>query len=131
MTEGLEVFVQEVIAAMTTSPWSRLDGAPSSTSSAGSLGHSRTASSLSAASWYSRGGSSRGIRALIATGSLAGKESSEASSRPPWMASSCEWPANSPRTTRWAVASGIRSCGRFGPATEGTTVLRSSSTIWL
>ena len=38
MTEGLDVLVQEVIAAMTTWPWSRVAGPPGSSTSTGRWG---------------------------------------------------------------------------------------------
>src|SRR5580658_476922 len=78
MTEGFDVFVQEVIAAITTDPWSTAVAVPSSS--------------------------------VI------------------WTGPDARVPARASRNAVLASASAIRSCGRRGPAIEGTTVDRSRVT---
>src|SRR4051794_34709030 len=82
MTDGLEVFVHDVIAAMTTWPWSSVKVSPSSVTSTCVLARVATLE------WScTRAGSGRGSRApspLTGSpddgGSLAGKDSDEPSS---------------------------------------------------
>ena len=124
ITDGFEVFVQDVMAAMTTCPWSIRVSLPASLTVTGLLGHCSGSSSTGSV----RGGSFPAIRRLIAIGSLAGNDSADASSSPPSTASSTDAPVNSARNVCWATRNGIRSWGRFGPAIEDSTVARSSST---
>ena len=63
-----------------------------------------------------------------AGGSLAGKLSSLSSSCDP---SSVTYPLSSSRNALCAFDSATRSCGRLGPAIDGTTVPRSSATVSL
>ena len=121
------MLVHDVIAAMTTCPWSMLAVLPSSNvTGTGSVGHSWA----SAQTWVG-GGTSRGMLGLIEIGSLAGNDPAEASSSPPCTGVACGWPASRHRNVCWAAASAIRSWGRFGPAIDGSTVARSSSIRWL
>ena len=127
ITEGLDVLVHDVIAAMTTCPWSMFAVLPSSNvTGTGSVGHSWA----SAQTWVG-GGTSRGTLGLIEIGSLAGNDPADASSSPPCTGSGCGSPASRHRKVCWAAASAIRSWGRFGPAIDGSTVARSSSIVWL
>src|SRR5690625_3988657 len=73
MTDGLDVLVHEVIAAITTSPWSNSAGESPTMIWAGSEGQD-----VGGAIANVRGGSSRSVRALTAIGSLAGKDREEA-----------------------------------------------------
>ncbi len=84
ITDGLEVLVHEVIAAMTTSPWSRIAGVSLMTTSTGSDGQPSWALAVSCSRESRRGGASRRWSEGVSdTGSLAGKESADASSTPP------------------------------------------------
>ena len=99
ITEGLDVFVQDVMAAMATAPC--------------------------------RSPSSRGTATGSRTGaSLAGKDSRLASSTAsPGPAPDGDRSASISASALWkrlrALASGTRSCGRRGPASDGSTVERS------
>src|SRR3954451_12853329 len=77
ITQGFDVFVQDVIAAMTTAPWSRSNDAPSTVTGVGLVGRpplGRTgACGLSSASWP----------VVTETGSLAGNDSADPSSSDP------------------------------------------------
>ena len=127
ITEGLDVLVHDVIAAMTTCPWSTFAVLPSSNvTGTGSLGQS-----WSCAQTWVGGGTSRRTLGLIEIGSLAGNDPADASSSPPCTGPGCGSPASRHRKVCWAAASGIRSWGRFGPAIDGSTVARSSSIVWL
>ena len=64
-----------------------------------------------------------------AIGTLAGKDSADASSSPMSSAGTLEPSFRIVPTTLRALDSGMRSCGRFGPARLGSTVERSSSTV--
>src|SRR5699024_12664315 len=126
MTDGLEVLVQEVIAAMTTEPLSIVHWLPSA---------KRMCAGVRDHSWsppQSQGGlgSSPAWAWPTATGSLAGNDSAEASSRPA-TATASAWlsPASRADTACGAMRNGTRSCGRLGPAIDGSTVLKSSSTV--
>src|SRR5690625_1034473 len=103
MTEGLEVLVQEVIAAITTAPWSTSVLVPS-------------------ARVTSTGLCGRSPLALCAGEAEAGKDSSTDSST-----TSSTYSRTSSRQVCWARESAMRSCGRLGPAIDGTTSARSSS----
>src|SRR5690348_7128400 len=102
MTDGLEVFVQDVMAAITTEPWSTVVCVPSSSVT-------RT-----------------GDEAL---GSGVFEKGSEAGNVPAMPLSRLGSDTNAPSASRndvFASASATRSCGRLGPASDGTTVDRSS-----
>ena len=129
ITDGLEVLVQLVMAAITTWPWSRSKRAPSSSWTGTrlwaaadpcgvGLGTSRPALVVVAVLDHSGHG---------AGGSLAGNDSAEASSGPSswigWVMS-----ARAARKLRRASVRATRSWGRRGPGL-GTTVPRSSSTV--
>ena len=121
MTEGFEVFVHEVIAAIVTAPWSSVNSLPSTVTS---IGFEAARGACERWRWSMRcaDSSSSGVKP---TGSEAGKVPSTAASTPEWSVD-----VYSPRTVSKAVCafvSSMRSCGRLGPAMEGTTVLRSSS----
>src|SRR5919202_393070 len=80
ITEGLEVFVHDVIAAMTTCPWSSANVSPSRVTDTASDGRSATA----APAPWATAGSGCGSRApspltgsVVEGGSLAGKDSDE------------------------------------------------------
>jgi hypothetical protein len=104
ITSGLEVLVHEVIAAITTSPWSRVKRAPS---------YSTTVPlSAGAASSGSAGPPSSTISPTVPA--TAGADLPKVFSR------SCSHCAFIP-------LSSTRSWGRFGPARAGSTVDMSSS----
>src|SRR5579875_2301036 len=88
ITDGLDVLVQLVMAAMTTWPWSRSKVVPSSS--------------------------------VTGTGELGG--ASAALSPPRTLATAVRYPSR-------AWSSGTRSWGRAGPASDGTTVDRSSVSV--
>ena len=128
ITEGLEVLVQLVIAAITTRPWSSSTVVPSSSvtsiSSPLPLPIVATGPPLTAGRGLPRSSS-----CSSAGGSEAGKDSSFASSRPLPIRSAASGSNSSiaSRKASLACASGTRSWGRFGPAMLGTTSPRSSS----
>ena len=132
ITVGLEVFVHEVIAAIATDPV-RMDPrtAPIRRPIAG-YGSSAIESGSGAAESAS---CSRSPPRAYEGGSLAGNESADATSTTPSIGPGP--PAHrpvrqvrsgsSPRKSSLSASSGTRSCGRRGPATDGTTDARSSS----
>src|SRR6202050_940644 len=101
MTEGLEVFVQEVMAALTTEPWSTEVRVPSSS-----------------VTWT-------GCDALVPSPAATGSEAGNLPSRPLSRVASSTYIGRAARKAVWASASAIRSFGRVGPAIDGTTVDRS------
>src|SRR5215470_6595936 len=103
ITNGLDVFVQEVIAAITTDPWSTLVWVPSS----------------SVTGTGEDGRSSRPPE----TGSEAGNVPARPLSRP----GICTYEPSASRNACLDSVNATRSCGRLGPARDGTTVERSSS----
>src|SRR5215472_647186 len=105
MTDGLDVLVQEVMAAITTEPWSTVVFVPSS--------------SVTLAGADARPPKS------AATGSDAGKVAATPLSK----LDACTYEPSASRNEFFASASATRSCGRFGPASDGTTVDKSSSTF--
>src|SRR6266542_2581579 len=107
ITDGLDVLVQEVIAAMTTPPWSSSKVVPSAR--------------VTGVSCWARPGPL--ARALDAGASEAGKLSTISSSSAP---SALTYPGRVARKAALASLSDTRSCGRRGPAIDGTTVDRSS-----
>src|ERR1017187_440386 len=94
MTEGLDVLVQEVIAAITTLPWSTEVWVPSSS--------------------VTRAGRDALVRSPEATGSEAGNVPSRSFSR----RDSEPWFGGPARKADLASAGAIRSCGRLGPAID-------------
>lgn len=120
--------VHDVIAAITTDPWSIVAVTPSSkVTGVGSEGHSSPPPEL-----HDPVGWSTTWSPLTATGSLAGNDSADASSRPtgPVLTDGPDAFANRHRTSCCADSNEIRSCGLVGPAIEGSIVARSSSTVW-
>ena len=130
ITEGLEVLVQLVIAAITTRPWSSSKLVPSSRVT--STGSPLPPSIAAATAPLSAGrGLPRSSSCSSAGGSEAGKDSSLASSTPLPICSAASG-SNSriaSRNASLASASGTRSWGRFGPAMLGSTSPRSSSRV--
>ena len=102
ITDGFDVLVQLVTDAIATAPWKSSNSLPFE-------------STTWCRAWPS---------ALYAGASDAGNDSSSASSTP---ASSGTYAGRSRSNCCLARDSSIRSCGRFGPAIDGTTVDRSSS----
>ena len=105
ITDGLDVFVQEVIAAITTEPCFTMS--PST-----DIG-------------------------VSAPGSVVASVSTSTSTFPPSSSnlptslgrgSGSTWSRKAARNDAQTSARGTRSCGRFGPATEGSIAARSSST---
>ena len=126
ITDGFDVFVQLVIAAITTCPWSsvglgavgerdlRLDrrrGRPPA----------RRRCPTPAPRERAVAGARRG-----AGGSEAGNDSATASSH---ASLSGRKPSSAIRNDALDSVSDTRSCGRFGPASDGTTSPRSSSSV--
>ena len=137
MTDGLEVFVHDVIAAMTTWPLSRRVSVPSTTT--GTLLSTCPASRAAAiASAWSASVACSGGRtprpAVYAGGSEAGNDSASNSIVSPSAASPSSPSAgmkscSAIRNAACASLSATRSCGRFGPASDGTTSPRSSAIV--
>ena len=119
ITLGLEVLVQEVIAAITTSPWSRSNSSPLAIA---------TGEGLEIRSGMpSRVDTCSGLRSAVCPPGVGASEAGK-DSRPASLALEDTSPVHFGRTSRrpfWARVSGTRSCGRVGPASEGTTVDRS------
>src|SRR6516162_4832763 len=113
MTEGFDVLVHDVIAAITTEPWSS--------------SKSPTCTRLCAASATATGAADSSTAPSPVGGSLAGNESAISLSYDPFGYSTPNVPSVSTNALL-AVASGTRSCGRRGPAIDGSTDERSSST---
>src|SRR4029077_9700050 len=116
ITEGLEVFVQDVIAAITTEPCSSAYSSPSTS----------TRFFSSVAVWVGAG-SLPSLTPSPVGGALAGNESATSLSYVPFVYSTPKVSSESMNAS-FAFASGTRSCGRRGPAREGSTSSRSSST---
>ena len=130
ITLGFDVFVQDVIAAMTTWPWSRNVSVPSAivTGVASSSSVAVTTSSPGVSTSSLVGLVACPLESPLAGGSDAGKDSSRASS---WL--SCSdgtlWPSSLDDLVARCSSSEMRSCGRLGPASDGTTSPRSSSSV--
>src|ERR1700733_2337631 len=112
MTDGLDVFVHDVIAAITTDPWSTDVVVPSSS----------VTSTGADARTLAFAGCSAGSRVTTpffsgVNGSDAGNVSAISSSR----LSSWTYAPRACRNESLASVSATRSCGRFGPASDGTT----------
>ena len=124
ITDGFDVFVQLVIAAITTWPWSSVGlGAVRERdrrrrSTCGRRPGRRRCPSPPA-------GARRASRARRG-GSEAGKDSSTGSSSP---SGSGRKPSSAIRNDAFDSVSATRSCGRLGPASDGTTSPRSSSSV--
>ena len=130
ITDGFEVFVQLVIAAITTEPWPSSNSLPSSVLTTACAG-SASATAVGAPACGS-GSPSASMLEPGAGGSLAGNDSHDASSGVPFaglplplaiISLSAAWYDSA------ASVSATRSCGRFGPARLGSTVARSSSSV--
>ncbi len=104
ITAGFDVFVQLVIAAITTEPWRT---APSLSATGSSVPGSTVSSRSTATSAFPPSSTSRPTSVASGSGSSRSRNAS----------------TNEPHTRD----SGTRSCGRFGPATEGSIAARSSS----
>src|SRR5690349_3576238 len=126
ITSGLEVLVQEVIAAITTAPW------PSSTL--------WPPEGVAVTGWCGRRGGPAAPAKLAglspsrlpvtAIGSEAGNDSAPLASSPTGGGPAGAYRPRTARNACCALASGIRSCGRFGPAIDGVTADRSRSRTW-
>src|SRR5262245_31380275 len=129
ITDGLEVLVQLVIAAMTTCPWSSSTSAPPSRRTGTSLDGRPGSSSSPSVATGSTVGAPGPFPSSIASGSLAGKVSATASSSllGATTGSSGIIAVSACRNENLATDSGTRSWGRLGPARLGSTVVRSSS----
>src|SRR5262249_10660462 len=111
ITEGFDVFVQLVIAAITTAPFLSAKVLP--------LYSTLTPSSLATAG------------AATATPPDAFSAAARAPSFPP-VAAPESFASSASTASRYIdldLESGTRSCGRFGPARLGSTLLRSSSSV--
>ena len=122
ITDGFDVFVHEVMAAITTAPWSSSNSVPSSSTTATCLWPGSFAVPLGRplAEWSKP----------IAGGSEAGNDSATVSSsvvRTDGLRFPLVNSPSDPRNADLASDSGTRSCGRRGPAIDGTTLPRSSS----
>src|SRR5882672_12668242 len=118
ITDGLDVFVHDVIAAIATAPWSMTHGVPSVRV---------TGVGCEVRPFEPTAAEGTVADSLKLGTSEAGKDSSSASS-----CESCTEDVYAPSAVRnidLALLSGTRSCGRFGPASEGSTVDRSSSSV--
>ena len=135
ITDGFDVLVQLVIAAITTCPWSSVVSVPSASATGTAL--ARAAVALPASQFCDTRLGELGLYAetrvlsvwpglVLAGGSLEGKLAADAES---WKSYSGTRPASEARNAGCASVSEIRSCGRFGPASDGTTSPRSSSTM--
>ena len=130
ITDGLEVFVHEVIAAITTWPWSSSVSVPSaSVTCEGASTRSATCAPPvpapgSSCAWLG----SWWCVPLVAGASEAGNDSWLDSSSP-FSCSSGRKPSSAIRNDALDSVSETRSCGRFGPASDGTTSPRSSSSV--
>src|SRR4051812_11921266 len=121
ITNGLDVLVQDVIAATTTAPWSTSSSSPSSVNRAGLLARPPDCFAGAPAGW------SCAPSWLTAGGSLAGNDSFEPSFAEFPFPLSLTYAVSALRKLSLALLSATRSCGRFGPASDGSTVDRSSS----
>ena len=102
-TDGFDVFVQLVIAAITTAPWP-------SANEPRSVVTSVVAARLPGAAWPP---------SLVHASIEPASQPAVSPSRPPTAL----------RQARRLVLSGTRSCGRAGPASDGSTVARSSASV--
>ena len=127
ITDGFDVFVHDVIAAITTWPWSSSVSVPSASVS-GTISETRSATCAppvpapAGSGWRSCdgvavrgrrvGGRERLLGLLVGLGVGGSTRSSSAI-----------------RNEALDSVSETRSCGRFGPASDGTTSPRSSSSV--
>ena len=135
ITVGLEVFVQEVIAAIATDPVLTTTRSPPT--SIGTPRYERSSVGDAPATTGSAGGAGCGRSESAeakAGASDAGNDWAEASSTAEAPGTAASASAASPdcspsgklvRKLSRSRSSGTRSCGRRGPATDGTTVARS------
>src|SRR5688572_11467959 len=117
MTCGLDVLVQDVMAAITTAPWSSSNWPAAVVTGTRSWGRSLATGRLTR-------GESPTSSCPMAGGSLAGNDSDDAWSAEPatlGMVSPATYPRMSWRHWAFASESETRSWGRFGPAMDGTT----------
>ena len=127
MTDGLEVLVHDVIAAITTCPWSSSVSVPSASVTC-ALTDTRSATCTPPVPgprprrWCSCGV----LGSCAAVGSEAGNVSSSGASH---SSGSGRKPSSAIRNDALDSVSETRSCGRFGPASDGTTSPRSSSSV--
>ena len=134
ITDGFDVLVHDVIAAITTWPWSSSVSRPSSIVS-GTACETRSATCTRVPSSAAREVSWPEPLPLWPGGSDAGKDSSTSSSTSvPRLSAgsgsgSGRMSSSAPRKADLASVSETRSCGRFGPASDGTTSPRSSSSV--
>ena len=132
MTCGLEVLVHEVMAAMPTAPWSISKLLPSaSRTCCGLLGRSPMSPTFEHPTGWSASASASVWLAPADTGSDAGNDSALASSTLPAGIGSLPlaYSVSTALKECFATSSGTRSCGRLGPASDGTIVERSSSRV--
>src|SRR5205085_2604875 len=105
ITDGLDVFVQLVMAAMTTEPWC---SGGSGAGSAGAWAVGKDSSVFTASAETTSATTGSGLLLLLAVPSRVGR-------------------AVENDFATWV--NGTRSCGRRGPARLGTTVARSSCSV--
>src|SRR6266536_366846 len=126
ITEGLEVLVQLVMAAITTCPWSRSKWAPSARRT-GTVALGRPLTPVGSGSNHPGAGSPL---ACTAGGSLAGNDSADASSGPatPGTVGTEGGSISSSARRKAGLASlrATRSCGRLGPARLGPRVVEEA-----
>ena len=142
MTVGFDVFVQLVIAAITTCPWSTVNVSPSRSTVTAARGRSATSPPPCRGRWAGGSGAPMPLAAAPADGgSLAGNDWADAASGLAGRTCNGSW-SNPPgrraggidegRASRKAAlpsASDTRSCGREGPAIDGSTVDKSSCSV--
>ena len=132
ITDGLEVFVHDVIAAITTWPWSSSVSVPSASVTGdddlGAVGDLRAAGARARvlvgvarivvvrAVGGGRVGGREGLLAGLVLAALV-------------LLASGRKPSSAIRNDALDSVSETRSCGRLGPASDGTTSPRSSSSV--
>src|SRR5580704_5465221 len=118
MTDGLDVFVHDVIAAMTTDPWSTDVVVPSS---------SVTSTGADTRPLAFAGCSATSCSTTPFFSGVNGSDAGNVSAISSYRLSSGTYEPRACLNESLASVSATRSCGRFGPASDGTTVARSSS----
>ena len=120
ITYGFDVFVHDVMAAMTTWPWSRSKDAPSAVVT-GTLATGRDDDSgVDSVDAVGSGSPVPATLSAGATGSDAGNDCADAASTA-WASDGSD-SVSAARNIGFDSVSGTRSCGRFGPASDGVTV---------